>query len=48
MLWAMGILAVVILAFGLVPGFFVTHLVNPAVEALWEGRDLYLAAVLGG
>lgn len=48
MLWAMGILAAVILAFGLAPGFFVSHLVNPAAEALWEGRDLYLAAVLGG
>ncbi|HAF71467.1 MAG: NADH-Ubiquinone/plastoquinone (Complex I), domain protein [Acetothermia bacterium 64_32] len=48
MLAAMGILAAVILAMGLAPGFFVEHLVGPAAEALWRGRDLYLAAVLGG
>lgn len=48
MLVAMGILAAVILAMGLAPGFFVEHLVTPAARALWEGRDLYLAAVLGG
>ena len=48
MLLAMGILAAVILAMGLAPGFFVEHLVTPAARALWEGRDLYLAAVLGG
>ena len=48
MLLAMGVLAAVILAMGLAPGFFVDHLVNPAARALWEGRDLYLAAVLGG
>jgi len=48
MLIAMGVLAAVILAFGLVPDFFVRHMVTPAAEALWRGRDLYLAAVLGG
>jgi len=48
MLIAMGVLAAVILAMGLVPDFFVEHLVTPAAEALWRGRDLYLAAVLGG
>jgi len=48
MLLAMGVLAAVILAMGFAPGFFVEHLVTPAAEALWRGRDLYLAAVLGG
>jgi multicomponent Na+:H+ antiporter subunit D len=48
MLVAMGALAVLVIALGLVPGFFLEHLVNPAADALWRGRDLYLAAVLGG
>jgi len=45
---AMGTLALVIVVFGLFPGFFVKHLVDPAVQALWAGRADYLAAVLGG
>ncbi len=45
---SMGVLVVGILVLGLVPGFFVEGLVTPAAEALWRGRALYLAAVLGG
>ncbi|MBC7093512.1 NADH:ubiquinone oxidoreductase [Candidatus Bipolaricaulota bacterium] len=48
MVLAMGVLALAVLALGLAPDFFVRHLVAPAAEALWQGRDLYLAAVLGG
>lgn len=48
MLAAMGLLALVIMVFGLFPGFFVEHLVGPAAEALWMGRAAYIAAVLGG
>jgi len=45
---SLGVLAVGILVLGLVPGFFVEELVTPAAKALWHGRALYLAAVLGG
>ncbi len=48
MLVAMGILALGVVALGLFPEFFVRHLVTPAAEALWQGRDAYLRAVLGG
>ncbi len=48
MLAGMAVLAVVVIAFGLVPDLVVRHLVAPAAEALWTGRDVYLAAVLGG
>ncbi|MGC9529344.1 MAG: proton-conducting transporter membrane subunit [Candidatus Bipolaricaulaceae bacterium] len=48
MLVAMGVLAAIVVAFGLLPDFFVQHLVAPAADALWKGRDVYLAAVLGG
>lgn len=47
-LLSMGILAVGIMVLGLVPGFFVDRVVTPAAEALWRGRALYLAAILGG
>jgi multicomponent Na+:H+ antiporter subunit D len=40
--------AVGIVVLGLVPGFFLEQVVTPAAEALWRGRHLYLAAVLGG
>lgn len=48
MLVAMGVLALGVLALGVFPEFFVRHLVTPAAEALWQGRDAYLRAVLGG
>lgn len=48
MLLAMGALALALVGLGLFPQFFVRHLVVPAAEALWRGRDLYLRAVLGG
>jgi multicomponent Na+:H+ antiporter subunit D len=48
MLIAMGTLALIVIVLGLFPRFFVYTIVAPAAEALWEGRDLYLAAVLGG
>ncbi len=47
-LLSMGALAVALVVVGLVPGFFLEGVVAPAAEALWHGRDLYLAAVLGG
>ncbi|MCS7240491.1 MAG: NADH:ubiquinone oxidoreductase [Candidatus Bipolaricaulota bacterium] len=47
-LFSMGVLAVGIMVLGLVPGFFVEQVVAPAAEALWRGRALYLAAILGG
>jgi len=45
---SMGVLVVGILVLGLLPGFFVETVVTPAAKALWQGRALYLAAVLGG
>ncbi len=48
MLVAMGILALCVLAFGLFPDLIVRSIVDPAAKALWTGRSLYLAAVLGG
>ncbi len=48
MLVAMGILALVIIVFGLFPGFFIERIVSPAVQAVLTGREAYLAAVLGG
>ncbi len=48
MLVAMGVLAVGVLALGLFPELVVRHLVAPAAKALWEGREAYLRAVLGG
>jgi len=47
MLVAMGVLAVGVLALGLFPEPVVRHLVAPAADALWKGRDLYLQAVFG-
>jgi len=47
-LLSMAVLAVGLLVLGLVPGFFLEGVVTPAAEALWRGRALYLAAVLGG
>jgi hypothetical protein len=44
----MAVLALVVIAFGLFPGFFVDKIVTPAVQALWSGRDIYIGAVLGG
>jgi len=48
MLVAMGVLALGVLALGLFPELVVRHLVEPAAKALWEGREAYLRAVLGG
>jgi multicomponent Na+:H+ antiporter subunit D len=48
MLWPMAALVVVIVVFGLFPGFFVDRMVAPAAEALWLGRDAYIRAILGG
>ena len=47
MLVAMGVLALGVVALGLFPELVVRHLVAPAAEALWKGRELYLQAVLG-
>lgn len=47
MLVAMGALALGVLVLGLFPDLVVRHLVAPAADALWSGRDLYLQAVLG-
>ena len=48
MLVPMAVLALVVVAFGLFPGFFVDKIVTPAAKALWYGRDAYIGAVLGG
>ena len=48
MLLPMAVLALVVIAFGLFPGFFVDHIVTPAAKALWYGRDAYIGAILGG
>ncbi len=48
MMWPMAALVLVIIVFGLFPGFFVDHIVTPAAKALWLGRDAYINAVLGG
>jgi multicomponent Na+:H+ antiporter subunit D len=48
MLVAMGVLAVGVVVLGLFPEFAVRHVVTPAAEALWTGRELYIRAVLGG
>jgi multicomponent Na+:H+ antiporter subunit D len=48
MLLSMAVLALVVIAFGLFPGFFIDKIVTPAVEALWFGRDVYIRAVMGG
>jgi len=47
MLFGMGLLAVVVLAFGFVPAAAVENIVGPAAEALLD-RAGYIAAVLGG
>jgi len=47
MLVGMGVLALGVLVLGLFPDLVVRHLVAPAADALWQGRDLYLQAVLG-
>ncbi|MEW5827148.1 MAG: proton-conducting transporter membrane subunit, partial [Candidatus Bipolaricaulota bacterium] len=44
----MVLLAVVVVVFGLFPGVFLDRVVSPAADALWNGRDLYIRAVLGG
>jgi len=48
MLWAMGVLALAVLALGLFPDLIVRYVINPAALALWNGRLMYLRAVLGG
>jgi len=48
MLIPMGVLALVVIVFGLFPGFFVERIVTPAARALWLGRDAYIGAILGG
>ncbi len=48
MLIPMAVLALVVIAFGLFPGFFVERIVTPAAKALWFGRDAYIGAILGG
>ncbi|MFO8033764.1 MAG: proton-conducting transporter membrane subunit [Candidatus Bipolaricaulota bacterium] len=45
MLVSMGVLAAVVIAFGLVPDLVVRHMVAPAADALWMGRKEYLEAV---
>ena len=47
MLLGMGILASLVILFGLFPGVVVTNLVNPAVNALVD-QSAYIAAVIGG
>lgn len=47
MLVAMGALALGVLFLGLFPDVVVRHLVAPAADALWKGREVYLQAVLG-
>lgn len=47
MLVAMGALTFGVLILGLFPELVVRHLVAPAADALWTGRELYLQAVLG-
>ncbi len=48
MMVPMVALALVVVAFGLFPGFFVDRIVTPAVNALWYGREAYIGLVLGG
>jgi len=48
MMLPMAALVLVIIVFGLFPGFFVDQIVTPAAKALWLGRDAYIHAVLGG
>ncbi len=48
MLIPMAFLALVVIALGLFPGFFVDKIVTPAAKALWTGREAYIGAVLGG
>jgi len=48
MLIPMAVLTLVVIAFGLFPGFFVERIVTPAARALWFGRDAYISAILGG
>ncbi len=48
MLVSMGLLALVVIAFGLFPGFFVDTIVTPAAQALWGGREAYIQAVMSG
>ena len=48
MLFSMAVLALVVIAFGLFPGFFIDKIVTPAAKALWLGRDVYIRAVMGG
>jgi len=48
MMVPMVALALVVVAFGLFPGFFVDRIVTPAANALWYGRDAYIGLVLGG
>jgi len=48
MLLPMAVLALVVIVFGLFPGFFIDSIVTPAAKALWMGRDAYIGAVLMG
>jgi len=43
----MGILAVVVVLFGLFPGVVVDHLIEPAAQAL-VNQGAYISAVMGG
>ncbi|HEU17134.1 MAG TPA: NADH:ubiquinone oxidoreductase, partial [Methanolinea sp.] len=47
MLIGMGILAVVVVLFGLFPGVVVDHLIEPAAQAL-VNQGAYISAVMGG
>ncbi len=48
MLIPMAVLAVIVIAFGLFPGFFVDRIVAPAAQAFWQGPKPYIDAVLMG
>jgi multicomponent Na+:H+ antiporter subunit D len=47
MLFAMGVIACIIILFGLFPGLIVENMVRPAADALVSNAQ-YLSAVLGG
>ena len=47
MLFAMGIIACIIIFFGLFPGLVVENIVRPAADAL-VSKAQYLSAVFGG
>jgi multicomponent Na+:H+ antiporter subunit D len=47
MLWGMGILAALVILFGIFPQHVVHYLITPAANALID-QSGYIAAVLGG